>query len=201
MKDYLQMALLAAVLYFLAANYFDWGYEVVSETVKTETKIDTVYKVIERVIIKEPIVTKETHTISVPVSDVKELPQPITEAVSKNDTFKIDLPVNEYRDTLEVDGATLSYKHLIAGYLQSSDYAISYPKETITETITKTKIRKRIIDVYAIGGYTFGDNAVYGGVDVALSRFKIGYRVKSTDFGGVTQVGNSVEIGYKLFGL
>lgn len=169
---------------------------------KTEIKVDTILKIIEKTIIKEPVNTHTTKTVMIPYNPSKTTQSDSTGNESE-DLIPIEFPINEYVDTLDIDGATLIYDHLITGILERSMYQIKYPQETVTiqdsifTTITKTK--NRIYDFFLIGGYQVKPYPEYEiGADLVTKKFKIGIRTGYDPT--FNQQTFKVESGIRLFG-
>lgn len=211
MKFDIKTIIIIALAFFLIwgnlGKFLGWdndGERTKVETVtKTEVRVDTVERIIEKVIIKQPIVTHTTKEVKVPYIPPPDQQNVVRSDETKPDSIKIQLPINRYQDTLDVDGATLAYDHTIAGYLEGSKYRIRYPKETITVTdsifTTKTQIKNRVFDFFLVGGYQFKPYPEYEvGIDLVTKKWKIGAK---TGYDPMFQEQTiKVEAGIRLFG-
>lgn len=180
----LLIAMMVLILVGLFGKFLGWDNDGEKITVETKSNIikevDTVFVMIEKVTIKEPTVTYITKEVLVPYFPPSDSIG-VVRSDNTPDSVKIILPINQYIDTLDVDGATLAYDHTVAGYLESSKYRISYPKETITITdsvfTTITKTKNRIFDFFLVGGYQVTPYPEYEiGIDFLTKNWKIGIR-------------------------
>lgn len=168
--------------------------------IDTFVKIDTIIKVIDNVIIKDPIIKTITKIVKVPYADT-----------TRKDSVIVQIPENKYIDTIEIDGAKLTYDHDVSGWLLNSKYSISYPRitNTIEKTIEKTIIKevqkKRMFDVFGIYSHTRDQEPINSvGLDVVFNKWKIGYRYGNKNSLGPIyglQKTHTFEIGFRIFEL
>jgi len=202
-KDILLVILIGLLIWTNFREIMGWSG--VETRTDVDTKIervvvrDTVERIIEKVIIKEPIVQNVTKTIQLPIK-VDTLNNEIP-----GEMVDVEIPLHIYEDTLEVDGATLSYSHDIYGFLENSNYAITYPRETITKTVTNTVteqvFKTRVFDLFMCTSIET-QGSFKGGVDAVFPKWKVGYRYGNDPIlgamGGRTDV-HTIEFGYKIF--
>lgn len=186
MKVDIKTIIIVALAFFLIwGNLGKWlGFdndgvrESTETTTKIEVRVDTVEKVIEKIVVNQPIFTNTTREVTVPYIPPPDQENAVRSEINA-DSIKIKLPINRYQDTLDVDGATLAYDHTVAGYLEGSKYRIRFPKETITVTdsifMTKTQIKNRVFDFFLVAGYELRPTPEYEiGVDFVTKKWKVG---------------------------
>ena len=214
--DFKKLAILTALLLLLVKGFlllrsFKSGLynDGTRETVNVETRVDTIHVVTEKVIIREPEPTQETKPVIVPldiISNLEAIEGIDPELVKNRDSIKIDLPINRYRDSIQVGGAGLKYDLLVAGYLQPGPrFEVFYPEKYQTTTVTKTQVKNRLFDVMLGGGVYQGPFTGYelGGA-VVTKRFMIdaGYGSvlvpNSSDFENKPLI--RVGAKYRIFG-
>jgi len=202
-KDILLVILIGLLIWTNFREIMGWSG--VETTTDIDTKIekvvvrDTVEKIIEKVIIREPIVQNVTKTLQLPIAEDTTPEDPT------DDLVDVELPKHTYQDTLEVDGATLAYKHDVFGFLDDSKYSITYPKETITKTVTNTiteqTFKTRVFDIYMCTSIET-QGSFKGGFDAVFPKWKVGYRYGNDPIlgamGGRTDV-HTIEFGYRIF--
>lgn len=183
-RDIILVFVVFLLLWGNLGKFFGWDNDgtrtKVDSNTKIEVRVDTVERIIEKIIVNQPIVTNMTKEVTVPYIPTIEQ-RNVVRSHETTDSIKIQLPINRYQDTLDVDGATLSYDHTIAGYLEGSKYRITFPKETITVTdsifTTKTQIKNRIFDFFLVGGYQVKPYPEYEiGIDFVTKNWKVGVR-------------------------
>ena len=210
LKDIILIGLVVLILIGNVGDWLGWkndGVRIETNTVtNTVVRIDTVERIIETIIIKEPIITNLTREIKIPYI----VPHDTLNEITGQDSIVYELPINIYQDTLSIDGAELSYRHEIAGYLQGSSFGIRYPKQTITITdsifVNTTQVKNRIFDVFLVGGYQFKPNRSYTiGGDFVTKKWKVGLNVGYQEY--ISQSNNieleptmSATVGIRLFG-
>jgi hypothetical protein len=166
--------------------------------IKTETKTEYIETVIydtvrleaKSVPIPTPIETIKYKTVLVEVAN-----DPDTIEVIKYVNAKI--PIRIYSDSINLDeNVKLHYSHEVAGTLEDSNYKLDYINQTkIKETtITKTKEKPKLIEVFGVGGYNLTNTTFQVGGDLSIKRLRLGYRHGSDR-------SHTIELGFKLFEL
>lgn len=179
--------------YLLFNKYQDYRFH---KKYEVHTEIDTV--VVEKEIPIE-IMIPVGHKECIVVTDtaVKELVRniyPAADVIEKKRLFKepdLVVPVNTYSDTIEVDGASLSYRHHVYGTLLDSKYSIKYPEQTIT----KESVVERKHSTYLTLGTEFGafnTPQIEIGLAYQRQRFIFSY---TYDF---TLKSHNIGVGYRL---
>ena len=126
---------------------------------------------------------------------------------SINNTFDLQVPVNEYTGTEKLDSVELSYSHLVEGYLLGSTYGIKYLNTTTETTINTTQYKNRLFDIFATAGtrLNFGDNAEFTtGVELVTKKWQVGYQFHiqpKHPLTNKTETYHGVTMGIRLFGI
>lgn len=113
---------------------------------------------------------------------------------NKIDSIEVNLPIHVYTDKITKDSSTFEYNIEVEGYLRHFDYTFNTYTKTVQTTKEITHTKHRIIDLYAIAGFK---NVPYVGLDVAVKKYKVGYRL-SLDRNAPGTV-HSFELGYRFW--
>lgn len=183
-----------------ATLYKSCNSKCTEEIIETVKITDTVFIESQKVIIKEP-----EQSGSLPML-IDSIYIPLVDTIYKYDSVYISIPINKYADSINVETGKVHYKHIVQGRLLDSRYKFEIP--TTKEIIYKDRVirQQKRLNIFAVASFKYfpeqsNASRFAAGFDLVGRKYKAGYRIDQSNFGGVNVLNHRIEFGISLFSL